>query len=459
MEQEQEALRLSQLSAIVAEVFQMHFSEARFWVTAEIIGLKQSRGHCYLQVAEKDESGTTPKAEFRANIWAGQYQRISQRFFRMTGSPLREQIQVLMLVEVKYHERYGLSLIVHDIDPAFTLGHLEREKRQTVDRLRKEGVYDLNRSLELPCSLQRIALISAEDSRGYEDFMNRLHTNPYGFTFDVVLYNALLQGDLAAGSMVSQIEAILRVHQQKPFDALAIVRGGGAASGMECFNQYVLAETLARMPIPVITGIGHHADNSVCDEIAHTVRMTPTDVANFLIEQQTFFDGTLVSYWDQVCDIARITLSDERAFIQHAAQTLVSGIRLSSTRAARSLDHAAFRLKHTTQQQVLVQGSAVEDLHQRLAREARLVTQLESAALQEGNSRLQSASSACLLAGEETLKHLEACVHLLDPAQVLRRGYSYTVFNGKTVTSFSEVHSGDTITTVLRDGTVESIIQ
>jgi exodeoxyribonuclease VII large subunit len=192
-------LKLSELSAIVAGIFRMHFSGERYWVTAEIVGLKISRGHCYLQLVEKDEMGSTPKAEFRGIIWAGTYDRIHPRFVKTTGTPLREQMQVLLQVEVQYHERFGMSLVVQDIDPAFTLGQLEMERRQTIERLRKEGLLERNKSLDLPVSLQRIAVISAEDSKGYEDFVTRLNTNVYGYTFHLTLYTSLLQGDLGCG--------------------------------------------------------------------------------------------------------------------------------------------------------------------------------------------------------------------------------------------------------------------
>jgi exodeoxyribonuclease VII large subunit len=259
--------------------------------------------------------------------------------------------------------------------------------------------------------------------------------------------------------MVKQLEAIASDHEKLAYDAIALVRGGGASSGMECFNQYALAEALVQMPVPVITGIGHHADHNVCDEIAHTVRMTPTDVANFLIEHQEGFDSTLVQYWDQVCDIARITLSDETAFIGRAAQALVSGVRLSATRSGRALDHAAFRLRHTTQQHVLLQGSLVEDLHQRLARESRLLVQLNEGAMQEYTHKLNVGAETLINKETEGLAHQEEYIRLLDPREVLRRGYSYTLHNGKTLTAATDVAPGDTITTVLQEGTVDSIIQ
>lgn len=455
-EEDSSVLKLSELSTIVAEVFRMNFAEERYWVTAEIIGMKMSRGHCYLQLAEKDENGATPKAEFRGNVWATQYQRISQRFFRMTGSPLREQIQVLLCVEVKYHERYGLSLIVHDIDPAYTMGHLELEKRKTLERLQKEGIYDRNRSLPLPASLQRIALISAEDSRGYEDFMNRLHTNPYSYVFDVTLYNSLLQGDLAAGSIVAQLQQIKTDTLVKRYDAVALVRGGGAVSGMECFNTYILAEAIATFPLPVITGIGHHADNSIADEVAHTYRMTPTDVANFLIEHQQDFEGTMLSYWDQVRDIATQTIDDEQLYMRESGLKLQQQVRWTVSRSQRHLDQSAYALRHRLQREILGEKSDIDQLQRQLRKESLMQTQLERAHLDEQKRLLTGNASGILQRENGNVESTESKVRLLDPALVLRRGYSYTLLNGSSVASTSTVQPGDILTTVLQDGSIQS---
>lgn len=437
----------------------MHFSEERFWVTAEIIGMKLSRGHCYLQLAEKDENGATPKAEFRGNIWSFQYERISQRFFRMTGSPLREQIQVLLCVEVKYHERYGLSLIIHDIDPAYTLGHLELEKRKTTERLKKEGVYDLNRELELPLSLQKIALISAEDSRGYEDFMNRLNTNPYGYAFEVSLYNSLLQGDLAAGNIIAQLQQIKNDMPLRHFDAVALVRGGGGSSGMECFNNYLLAEAIATFPLPVITGIGHHADSSVTDEVAHTQRMTPTDVANFLIEHQQSYENTVVAYWEHIREIADIMLNDESDAVSSASLRLVSSVRLSVMHARRSVDQSAFGLRHLMQRTIIEEKGTINTCTQELKKLARLETQMGRGFINELHSDIQSLAANKIEAELKSLTNTENCIRLLDPDMVLKRGYSYTLLNGILVQDAEAVNPGDTITTVLLKGTIESTVK
>ncbi len=459
MQEMGDVLSLSELSAIVAGVFRQHFSGRRYWVKSEIVGLKISRGHCYLQLAEKDETGSTPKAEFRGIIWGGTYDRIHPRFMKATGSPLREQMQVLFQVEVQYHERYGMSLVVQDIDPAFTLGQLEMERRQTLERLRKEGLLERNKALELPVSLQRIAVISAEDSRGFEDFHTRLTTNVYGYTFHLTLYTSLLQGDLAAGDILTRLARIKDEIPRKRFDAVVIVRGGGGASSLECFNNYLLAAGIARFPLPVITGIGHQANKSVVDEVAHTDRMTPTDVANFLIEHQAAFEGTTESYWQQIREMALDMLLFEKESTATAIHRLENTVRLGISREARVLDQSSFTLKHTLQRTLLGGRHSLEQLQQRLKKEARLFLQLENAALAEHSTSLQTATGALLHLREQGLLSTEAKVRLLDPVEVLRRGYSYTLHHGKAIRSPGEVKTGDTITTVLQHGELLSTVK
>ncbi len=458
MSDETGVLRLSELSAIVAGVFSMHFSGERYWVSAEIIGLKVSRGHCYLQLAEKDEQGSTPKAEFRGIIWAFNFERISNRFFRSTGSPLREQMQVLIQVEVQYHERYGLSLLVQDIDPAYTLGQLEMERRQTIEKLRKAGIYDRNKQLDLPTSLQRIAVISAEDSKGYEDFITRLNTNAYGYTFHVTLYTSLLQGDLASGDIVAKLQRIKADTLTKQFDAVAIVRGGGGASSLECFNNYFLAEAIATLSLPVITGIGHQANKSVADEVAHTDRMTPTDVANFLIEHQTAYEGEMESLWEQIRELSVETIALQKEFLQSAVTTLQREVRQGISDEQRRTDQQSFALRHLLQSVLLREQNDLQQAIQQLRRETRQFFHLAHSEHDQFSEQLLRKAPALLVRHEEQLLLAEKQLRMLDPAEVLKRGYSYTLHNGTIVTDAAQLKPGDSVRTVFHTGSADATI-
>lgn len=458
MQEERGVLSLSELSAIVAGIFSMHFSGERFWVTADIIGLKLSRGHCYLQLAEKDEFGSTPKAEFRGIIWASTYDRLAPRFFRSTGSPLRESIRVLMQVEVQYHERYGLSLLVSDIDPAYTLGQIEMERRQTIEKLKKEGLYDRNKELKLPASLQRIAVISAEDSKGYEDFITRLETNVYGYTFDYRLYTSLLQGDLAAGDIIAKLQRIKADMPTRRYDAVVIVRGGGGASSLECFNNYLLAEAIAKFPLPVITGIGHQANKSVVDEVAHTDRMTPTDVANFLIEHQVEYEETVESYWAQIRDMSLQTFQLQQEFLSEATHQLQQSVRQGISEAHRFTDQATFSLRHQLQAVLLSERNILQNSQTQLQRNVRQQFLIDTAYFDQCLIQLRKQSLLQLQRNDERLQHQEKQLRMLDPAEILKRGYSYTLHQGKIITDTTSLKEGEEITTVLYKGEIISTI-
>lgn len=452
-------LKLSELSAIVAGIFQMHFSGERFWVTAEITGLKVSRGHCYLQLAEKDDVGATPKAEFRGIIWANSFSRIHPRFAKATGQSLREQMQVLLQVEVQYHERYGMSLIVHDIDESFTMGQLELERRQTIERLKKDGIFDKNKLRELPTSLQNIAIISAEDARGYEDFFTRLTKNVYEYSFNCTLYTSLLQGDLAAGDIISKLNRIKIDHTSKKFDAVVIVRGGGSASSLECFNDYFLARNIATFPLPIITGIGHQADKSVVDEVAHTDRMTPTDVANFLIEHQMELEGSLDDKWNRIRELANEILEEESEFVSNAVWQLQQSTKLDLNKASRNLDNLAFSLRHLWQGLLIQEQNFLENYFTLYKKELRQYFNIEKEHGVEMLAQLQHLIKNISKQEDQWLQNSESKLRLLDPKEILKRGYSYTMLNGKIITNTNEINTGDEISTQLFQGEIISIIK
>ena len=452
-------LKLSELSAIVAGIFQMHFSGERFWVTSEIVGLKVSRGHCYLQLAEKDDVGATPKAEFRGIIWASTFSRIQPRFAKATGQSLREQMQVLLQVEVQYHERYGMSLIVHDIDESFTMGQLELERRQTIERLKKDGIFDKNKLRELPSSLQNIAIISAEDARGYEDFLTRLTNNVYGYSFHCTLYTSLLQGDLAAGDIIAKLNRIKIDHTTKRFDAVVIVRGGGSASSLECFNDYFLARNIATFPLPVITGIGHQADKSIVDEVAHTDRMTPTDVANFLIEHQMRLEVSLDESWNQIQELATEVLEEESQFVNNAVWQLQQSTKLDLNKASRSLDNLGFSFRHLWQGLLIQEQNFLENYFILYKKELRQYFNIEKEYGVEMRDHLHQQLKNISKAEDRWLENSESKLRLLDPKEILKRGYSYTLHKGKIITSTEEINVGDEITTQLFQGEITSILK
>ena len=260
------------------------------WVSAEISDIKVNySGHCYLELVEKGGDNGVPTAQARAVIWKSHYPRIAGYFEAETGQRLAPGLKVLAKVLVSYHELYGFSLQITDVDPSYTLGDLERQRQQTIAQLQQDGVWEMNREVPLPMVVQRVAVVSSANAAGYQDFRKELAKSPY--RFDVELFDAFMQGEAAEGSI---IDALCRVaDRMEEFDAVVMIRGGGSRSDLNCFNAYRLCSYVAQFPLPVITGIGHDKDTSVADMVAHTALKTPTAVAGWLVERMGSVEGWL----------------------------------------------------------------------------------------------------------------------------------------------------------------------
>ena len=458
MQQEINTYSLSQLSTMIASVFRQNFSTKRFWVTAEIIGLKVSRGHCYLQLAEKDEVTTTPKAEFRGIIWASNFQLISKLFLEATGDVLREQIQILCAVEVQYHERYGLSLLVHQIDASYTLGKLELERRKTVERLMKEGIYYLNKDLVLPEVVQRIAIISAEDSKGYEDFLTRLKNNPYQFKFHYKLYTSLLQGDLAASDMIKRLNQIEKENDRLHFDAVIIVRGGGGSSSLNTFNDYSLCKAIASFPIPVITGIGHTTNISIVDEIANVNLITPTEAAVFLMERMAAYANDVENNFATIREYVEDKLNEEKLYIEEARQTFSSLIGSRIVSEKHDFHLLSIRFNHATKNRLALENIVLSSIQEKIKSGFTFWIREQN---KDQEKLYEQLFAFCKLRIEKEsawLVHSETKLRLLDPHEILKRGFSYTMVNDQLLQSVDQLSLGNEITTVLSQGTIKSKI-
>lgn len=270
---------LSQLSARIGQALEIEMDDA-YWVSAEIASLSQKGGHMYLDLVEKGERGLFV-ARGRATCWNGRQQILCAYFEQETGARLQVGMQVLLKVSVRFHAVYGLSLDIIDIDPRFTLGDLAKQKEQTIQRLKKEGIYDMQRCLRLPTLVRRIAVVSADEAAGYGDFVHQLAQS--GYRFECTLFAAIMQGDRAAKSIIAALDSIAEIEEE--FDAVVIIRGGGASSDMTCFDDYNLSAHCAQFPLPILSGIGHTRDVSVVDQVAHRSIKTPTAVAAYLVER------------------------------------------------------------------------------------------------------------------------------------------------------------------------------
>ena len=300
------------------------------WVRAEINQLTVRNGHCHMELVQKEPETDKLLAKAQAVIWASVFSIIDPYFRTATGMDLRSGLQVLLCVEPKMHPLYGLSLVVSDIDPSFTLGGLELERRKTMQRLEKEGILDMNRQLPFPLLPLRLAVISSPTAAGYQDFINQINDSAYGFS--VTLFPALMQGSEAPSSIISAMESVMASGRE--FDLLLLLRGGGAVADLHCYDNYDLAAHIAQFPLPVITGIGHHRDVHIADRVAHMALKTPTAVAGFLDGQVAVEDEDLFQLSHRLERAVHNRISEEQQGLDHLLK--ISGCRQMDRATARS---------------------------------------------------------------------------------------------------------------------------
>ena len=384
----------------------------QYWVVAEIMELRENR-HCYLELIEKSEENDSLLARVRATIWASRYGMLRPFFEASTGTRLKSGIKILCKASVEFHAQYGLSLNITDIDPSYTLGDLARKKQEVIQRLRKEGVFDMNRELSFPLVPQHIAVISSETAAGYGDFMETIQNNRHGFYFHSTLFPAVMQGDEAPLSITSAMEEIY--DSDSDFDCVVLIRGGGSKADLESFNHYDLSYFITQFPLPVITGIGHERDESVADMVAHKGLKTPTAVAEFLVDQLLAFEFQLSAMQD------RLTTS---------VRNRVQGDLSRLERYGRDMMHLSKALLFQQSEQLRqTEGILRRELAKLLEREGEYLAQLK--------------------------KRNE----LVDPRNILLRGYSMTLLEGKSVSSIKNIKPGSLLETRLYKGSIISKVE
>lgn len=404
-------ITLSQLQGAVKATLAERFA-LPVWVVAEIAELKVNySGHCYLELVEKGESDGVPKAQARGVIWRSYYPRLAATFEHATGEPLVAGIKVLLKATVNYHELYGFSLQISDIDPSYTMGDMERRRRETIARLKTEGVWDMNRELPLAVVPQRIAIISSRRAAGYQDFCNELAASRYAFTLQ--LFDATMQGEAAESSIISALGEIAQ--RVEEFDGVVMIRGGGSTSDLNCFNSYRLCNHIAQFPLPILTGIGHDKDISVADMVAHTPLKTPTAVAAWLSERMAQVEGWL--------DGAALTLHD-------------AALNLSKSHLLR-----------------------LERIEQELRSGAHSLVERQKIHLGEVERKLPDEALRLLRREAERLKHLEALTESHSPRRILDLGFSITRQGGKALTDVALADPHKPLEIELARGKLEAIMQ
>lgn len=413
MEKEKETYTLSQLTRFVNQVIKVNF-ETPVWIKAEISELREaSNGHCYLEFIEKDPDTDTLVAKIKANIWANTYRMLKPYFESSTSQQLHAGIKVLVSVTVDFHDVFGLSLNIRDIDPTYTLGELTKRRQEIIRQLEEDGVMEMNKSLELAILPNRIAVISSPTAAGYDDFCNQLDNNPEGFVFYKKLFPATMQGEQAANSI---IEALDKIYEHAAlFDVVVIIRGGGATTDLACFDSYELALNCAQFPLPIIAGIGHQRDLSIVDMVSHTSVKTPTAAAALLIEMMGNAKNSMTDTYTAIYQLLH-----QRAQKQQ-----------------QKIADISWKIKHA-----LLNKTADKKL-----------------TLERQKSRLIQAIRFTISSQKNKLALIESNIERHSPAFLLKYGYTITTVNGKRLSSVNDVQKGDLIRTYVSDGDVKSIVE
>ena len=438
-------LTLYELNCLVREVIECEMPN-EYWVEAELSECRESRGHCYMELIQKDEQNATPVAKASAKCWASKWMIVRPYFERTTGQHLHAGMKVLLKVYPQFHEAYGFSWIVTDIDPTYTLGDMARKRQEIIRQLKEEGVFDLQKDLHLPLFCQRIAVISSETAAGYGDFCNQLSDNPYGFKFQTRLFPAIMQGEGVEQSIIAALERIFSEYSDfsdhsentvPPFDCVVIIRGGGATSDMSGFDTLALAENVANFPLPIITGIGHDRDESILDMVSHTRVKTPTAAATLLIDHLKIVHDAINNAQESITLFTRQKLSTLNSQLSTLQEMLPKLFTIVKTR----------------------QEACIESLYMRILSCIRETVISSLGKINAFETRLPILTDRRLMTEKHRLQLMEEKAKNLDPTLLLQRGYSITTKNGKVVRYVEELQIGDDLETHLANGTVHSIVK
>ena len=453
------SLTLYELNALVRETLALEMPD-EYWVEAELSEAREVRGHCYLELIQKDEHSNTPVAKASAKCWASTWQLAKPHFMRVTGQEIHAGMKVLLKVYAQFHESYGFSWIVTDIDPTYTMGDMARKRMEIIRQLKEEGVFELQKELQLPLFCQHIAVISSANAAGYGDFVNQLENNEYGFRFHTQLFPAVMQGEGVEQSVIGALNKIFDSLECKTenlelsdinddsslftlhssldkFDCVVIIRGGGATSDLSGFDTLALAEHVANFPLPIITGIGHERDESVLDMVSHTRLKTPTAAAAFLIGHLKAVLDAIEDAEQRISSIVRQQMDMEKIRLLHLSQQIPTLFSLVRSRQESRIDR--------------LQGNLRLSVTRRL--------QEERHRLDIHSHNLMPVIERRLLRERHQLDMLNEKLEALNPELLLRRGYSITLSGGKVVKDASILKSGDELETRLSKGTVHSIVK
>ena len=428
-------LSLYELNSLVRDVISMSLPDS-YWVEAELSEAREGYGgHCYLELIQKDERSNTPIAKAHASCWRNRWMLLKPQFERVTGQRIHAGMKVLLKVHAQFHENYGFSWIVDDIDPTYTMGDMARKRMEIIQTLKEEGVFDLQKELKLPMFCQRIAVISSATAAGYGDFCNQLADNGYGLQFTTALFAATMQGE---GVEQSVISALNRINEEwENWDCVVIIRGGGATSDLSGFDTLALAENVANFPLPIITGIGHERDESVLDMISFQRVKTPTAAAAFLVDHLTEVYARIEDAQEAIVNYVKRRLQVERMKFERLSTQIPTLFSLVKVRQSNRLDQLLNRLK------VKAERIPADGLHRLEMLEARLKEPV-ARKLERELHRIDMLSQRAIAQ---------------DPERLLSRGYSITLKDGKSIKEASQLKAGDEIETRFAKGVAKAVVK
>lgn len=407
-EEEKKVYSLDQVARSIQRTIAARYQRT-YWIKAEMNKLNyySHSGHAYPELVEKADGKVI--AELRAIMWRSTYNKVNANFIKHLGEPLKDGITLVFEASINYHPLHGMSLQIQDVDVSFMLGELEREKKESIERLQKEGLFNLNKKLAFPTIPKRIAIISVETSKGLADFFNIINENAWGYRFEPSLFPALLQGDRSVDSILKQLEQIAAIKEK--FDVVTIIRGGGGEVGLSSYNNYFLAKAIAEFPLPVLTGVGHATNETVSEMVAHKNAITPSKLADYLIQHYHNF---------------AVQLEDSELRIQQQVQWRFNQERSRLKDALQSINIEALRLLYQEQNK-----------------------------LQVFTERMQYMPLQHIASQKVSLKNIQQLLTLADPENTLKRGYALVKKQDKIITDLKQLGEEAEFSIQFRDGVLE----
>ncbi len=456
MSEEVKTYTLSELQHEIKESISEQFPFA-VWIVAEINTLTRHKsGHCYMELVQKSKTSNSIIAHARATVWANKFSFISAYFESETDSELAAGMNVMLQVTITYHEVYGLSLNVIGINPTYTIGDMERAKKEIIARLINEGVFDMNKTQSFPAVVQNVAVISSSTAAGYGDFVNHLETNTYGYHINITLFEAAMQGEQTETSVLDALNRIGEEYEN--YDAVAIIRGGGSKNDLSWFDNYNIAYMVTQFPLPVISGIGHERDESIVDMVAHTRMKTPTAVANFIIDYNAQFEEQVDSTSSEIFGIAKEFLMSSEMYLNNMTMSIMK-IRTLLSKHTERCDRIMSEIRTGLNVRMKEEEMKLNMIGNKLETSPKRLISEQESHLNGIKDLIYRATKHRIEKANEKLSFLEHRLTLNDPRTILKRGYSITRINGKVVTNDLETNDGDIMETLLYDGKVTSVVK